>query len=287
MITSTDDFEFTDLDLVQYREQGFWTGPRIFDDHQVEVLREEVMRTVRGERDFDCQYFGSAPVFEPQSFGLTHIVNGWWVNAALRAVANAPVIGSIASKLLNSATVRLLHDQVIHKPGQGSAERPDTAGNVGWHQDAAHWTRGRLSLPRSTIFASAWIALQDTDLANGCMRFVSGSHKWGLVEDAHSFVDKDLDGLAEKYSSGDDRDWVEKPCVLKAGQVNFHSGLTFHGSGPNRTDAPRLSIALNMMPGPPNYNATERDLLDGQPWHLVKHPDRSEELFYPKIYPPD
>ena len=245
------------------------------------------MRTVRGQRDFDSAYFGSAPNFEPKSLELTHIVNAWWVNAAIREVANGPAIASIASRLLDAAAVRLLHDQVIYKPGLGSDGRLDPAGNVGWHQDAAHWTRGRLDLPKSTIFTSAWIALQDTDLANGCMRFIVGSHKWGLIEDAHSFVNKDLDGLAEKYSHGSNREWHEKPCVLKAGQVNFHSGLMFHGSGPNRTDTPRLSIILNMMPGAIEYSARERAFLAGQPWHRLQRPDRCEELFCPKIYPPD
>ena len=284
-MTTCPDVEFTDRDVAMYREQGFWIGPKIFDDPQVDAMRKEVIRTVRGERDFECEYFGSPPDFEPSNLGLTHIVNGWWVNAKLREVAGTPVIGWIASRLLRAPAVRLLHDQVLCKPGQGP-DRSDPVANVGWHQDAAHWTRGRLNMPKSTPFCSAWIALQDTDLANGCMRFIAGSHKWGLVEDAHSFAEKDLDGLATRFAQGN-REWVERPCLLKAGQVSFHSGRTFHGSGPNHTDAPRLSIVLNMMPAPTSYNAVEINLLAGRPWHSLQRPDRSNELFHPRVWPPD
>ena len=83
---------------------------------------------------------------------------------------------------------------------------------------------------------------------------LKGSHKWGLIKDAAGFANKDLRASEKRFSQGDRR-WVEDAmCTLKAGQVSFHTGLTFHGSGPNRTEAPRLSIALNMMPGGTTYN---------------------------------
>jgi ectoine hydroxylase-related dioxygenase (phytanoyl-CoA dioxygenase family) len=42
---------------------------------------------------------------------------------------------------------------------------------------------------------------------------------------------------------------------MKAGQVSFHHSLTFHGSGPNLTDQPRLSVVAHMMPGDTVYRA--------------------------------
>ena len=158
---------------------------------------------------------------------------------------------------MGTQEVHLVHDQVLYKPGIDSKSEEVLDGNVGWHQDAAHWT-----MFNSTTFCTAWIALQDTDLSNGSMCFVEGSHKWGLIKDAAGFANKDLHA-SEKRFSQDDRRWMEIPCILKAGQVSFHTGLTFHGSGPNRTDAPRLSIALNMMPGGTTYNKHGRDNLIG------------------------
>ena len=118
------------------------------------------------------------------------------------------------------------------------------------------------------------------------MCFVEGSHKWGLIRDAAGFANKDLHASEKRFSQGDRR-WMETPCILKAGQVSFHTGLTFHGSGPNRTDAPRLSIALNMMPGGTTYNQHGRDnLIGAQLGPYVKHGDPCTDPFFPRIGPP-
>jgi ectoine hydroxylase-related dioxygenase (phytanoyl-CoA dioxygenase family) len=41
-----------------------------------------------------------------------------------------------------------------------------------WHQDLAYWPV--TPDPRT---ASFWLALDDTDLDNGCLSFVAGSHR--------------------------------------------------------------------------------------------------------------
>ena len=241
-------------DRRSYCDQGFWIGPQLFDDRSGRAeLRDAVYRTVRGERDFDSMHWGQPPKFDPQSPKLAHVVNGWWVNAKIRELIRSNEIGYLAAQLMGTQEVRLVHDQVLYKPGIGATTEEVPDGNVGWHQDAAHWT-----MFNSTTFCTAWIALQNTDLSNGSMCFVEGSHKWGLIKAAAGFANKDLYASEQRFSQGDRR-WVEIPCILKAGQVSFHTGLTFHGSGPNRTEAPRLSIALNMMPGGTTYNKHGRD----------------------------
>ena len=273
--------ELREKDLMGYHAQGFWIGPRLFGDAAVEELRHAVYRTIRGERDFDAMHWGPPPKFDPQSPKLAHVVNGWWVNAKIREVTRSNEIGYLACRLMDTQEVRLVHDQVLYKPGISPEQREVTEGVVGWHQDAAHW-----NMFNTTTFCTAWIALQDTDLSNGGMRFVDGSNKWGLIKDAATFANKDLKGLAEKFSQGK-REWVEAPCLLKVGQVSFHTGLTFHGSGPNRTNAPRLAIALNMMPGGTTYNKNGRDnLIGGQLGPYVKHGDPCLEPFFPSIWPP-
>jgi ectoine hydroxylase-related dioxygenase (phytanoyl-CoA dioxygenase family) len=86
---------------------------------------------------------------------------------------------------------------------------------------------------------TAWIALQDIDLSNGCMMVVPGSHKWQLDPSSHGFEEKDLDALKRRYAV-EGREWKEVPVILKEGQASFHHSLTFHGSGPNHTDVAHL-----------------------------------------------
>src|SRR5439155_3593810 len=128
--------------------------------------------------------------------------------------------------------VRLWADQALIKPPAGKDSKTD-AGDIGWHQDGAYW---HITSTKNMI--TAWIALQDTDLSNGGMRTLVGSHKWGQIPDSDKFFDQDLDALRDKFSSKVNAPWIDEPCVLKAGQVSFHHALCFHGSGENRTKAP-------------------------------------------------
>jgi ectoine hydroxylase-related dioxygenase (phytanoyl-CoA dioxygenase family) len=93
---------------------------------------------------------------------------------------------------------------------------------------------------------TAWVALQDTDLTNGGLRTITGSHKWGLLEDSATFFDKDMETLKTRFSRYG-HNWLDESCIMKAGQVAFHHSLTLHGSGANTRDEPRLAIAVHMM----------------------------------------
>jgi ectoine hydroxylase-related dioxygenase (phytanoyl-CoA dioxygenase family) len=148
--------------------------------------------------------------------------------------------------------VRLWSDQVIIKPGTVDGQAT-LAGNVGWHQDYAYWR-----IPSTTNMITAWIALQDTDLGNGGMRTLVGSHRWGQFKDSDTFFDQDLDALREKFSAKIDAEWIDEPCILKAGQASFHHALCFHGSGENQTGKPRLSVVGHYMPDGTTFQPTEK-----------------------------
>jgi non-haem Fe2+, alpha-ketoglutarate-dependent halogenase len=46
---------------------------------------------------------------------------------------------------------------------------------VVWHQDASYWPL----TPSKTV--TVWLAIDDADLENGCMRFIAGSHHYGYL----------------------------------------------------------------------------------------------------------
>jgi ectoine hydroxylase-related dioxygenase (phytanoyl-CoA dioxygenase family) len=191
---------------------------------------------------------------DPDSPQVRQQCNGFWLNEEVRSAVTSPVLGAIAARLMQVDSVRLWHDQVIYKPGIGSVGN-SVEGNVGWHQDFGFW-----QCSSTTNMCTAWVALQDTELRNGGMRTIVGSHKWGLVEGSDTFFVQDLEALAEKFAAEGKGEWLDEPCVLKAGQASFHHALTFHGSGQNLTDEPRLSVVAHMMPGDTVYQ-------DRQQWH--------------------
>ncbi len=94
-------------------------------------------------------------------------------------------------------------------------------------------------------FVTAWVAFDDVDDGNGAMQMLPGSHAWGLVEGASNFFATDRDGQLATLET--DRDVTPRSVVMAAGQVSFHHPLTFHGSGANRSDRLRRSLAVHFV----------------------------------------
>ncbi|MFD2329354.1 phytanoyl-CoA dioxygenase family protein [Cohnella sp. GCM10020058] len=258
-------YQVTEHDKEVFNREGYWISPKLIDDATIARLREAHERIWR--KDFDGDGISLHPISAPKDpKALRKLDNGWWINDAVRDVVTDRHLGQMAAELLNVDSIRLWHDQVILKPGTGGEET--ALGNVGWHQDYGYW---RCS--NTTNMVTVWIALQDTDLSNGGMMTIPGSHRWGVIEGSDSFFEQDMKKLRDRFAT---KDWVEEPCILKAGQASFHHALTFHGSGSNLSHDPRLSVVAHLMPGDTAYRKGRRHdnvtLLgprpyDGQPFN--------------------
>ncbi|SDM86168.1 Phytanoyl-CoA dioxygenase (PhyH) [Paenibacillus sp. yr247] len=238
-------YKITAQDKDTFNQDGYWISPKLLDDDQIERLRRAHERVWTGDYDGDglpMNHYRPNP--NPDS--LRKLDNGWWINDEIRNIVTDPFIGELAADLLATDEIRLWHDQVIYKPGVGDKETP--SGNVGWHQDYGYW-----QCSSNSKMVTVWIALQDTDLTNGGMMTILGSHKWGLIPDSNTFFNPNMEELRNKYAAG--HEWVEEPCILKAGQASFHHGLTFHGSGANKTNEPRMAVVAHLMPGGTSYRA--------------------------------
>ena len=89
---------------------------------------------------------------------------------------------------------------------------------------------------------TVWLAIDDADVENACMRYIPGSHHYGhltyrLTEDAEDAVLNQEVENAEQFGQPVD---VE----LKAGEISLHSDLLLHGSEPNRSDRRRCGLTL-------------------------------------------
>jgi hypothetical protein len=117
---------------------------------------------------------------------------------------------------------------------------PQTESFVSWHQDLRYWGLD------SDAEVSAWVALSPVTEANGCMRFVPGSHKGELLPHSDTFADDNfLTRGQEAAVEIKDEDTVLVP--LAPGQASFHHGKLLHGSGPNRSDGRRVGFAINYI----------------------------------------
>ncbi len=109
---------------------------------------------------------------------------------------------------------------------------------VAWHQDVTYWG---LEPPRAI---TAWIAIDDADVENGCMSVIPGSHRLGLLEHSKSDRAGNLLSINQEVPDAlfDERRAVSMP--LRAGQASLHDGMLLHGSHPNRSSRRRCGLAV-------------------------------------------
>jgi non-heme Fe2+,alpha-ketoglutarate-dependent halogenase len=111
---------------------------------------------------------------------------------------------------------------------------------VSWHQDLTYWG---LSSDREV---AAWFALGPVTRENGCMRFISGSHKMGSVPHRDTHDSSNVLTRGQYADVGIDEEnavYVE----LEPGQVSLHHGHLLHGSVANNSDIPRVGIVVNYI----------------------------------------
>jgi hypothetical protein len=234
-------YDITTERLEDFEENGYITTSPLLSSEQIDILNHEVDRIFEKDYDNDIYPYDRVYEYDLSSLEIRKVNNGWWLNNTIRSLVLSPALGKMAANLMGSPGARIWHDQVVVKPGAGEEGKNFNGANIGWHQDYAHW-----QVSSSMNMCTLWIALQDTDLHNGGMRTIVQSHRWGLNENAENFHLKDLDGLKDQLADG--KEWIDEPCILKAGEGSIHHSLCVHGSGPNLSTQPRRSIIIHYMP---------------------------------------
>ena len=86
-----------------------------------------------------------------------------------------------------------------------------------------------------------WLALDSVDESNGCIRYVSGSHRKGLRAHARTSVLGFSQGIT-KFGPEDRSAEVLVPA--QPGDLLVHHSLTIHRAGGNPTERHRRSLGL-------------------------------------------
>ncbi|HTO54117.1 MAG TPA: phytanoyl-CoA dioxygenase family protein [Myxococcota bacterium] len=121
--------------------------------------------------------------------------------------------------------VEFWYDQFLAKPPREGARTP-------WHQDEGYWGR---NLDERGI--TCWLPFHDVGVENGCMHFVPGAHKKGIL--VHRPADNVQSDLL--VCEVDESQVVPEP--VKLGDVTFHHGKMPHMTTPNAS--PRWRRALS------------------------------------------
>ena len=152
--------------------------------------------------------------------GNLHLYFPWMLELASR-----PALVDMAEALLGPDLL-IAGSVLLHKP-------PHDPAFASWHQDNTY----------ATFSLSAWIALTDSQDANGCMRVVPGTHAHGRLPhvvstDAHNMLARGPQ-LADAVDES-----AAVSVVLKAGEFSFHHPAIIHGSGPNGSGIGRTGFVV-------------------------------------------
>lgn len=144
----------------------------------------------------------------------------------------------MAAYQLLGGPVRFLHDQIFCKPPR---ERGPSW--FGFHQDFSYW-----SWTSPMAHLTCWVALDDAHAENGCLQYVPGSHRWGLLPPVPEGAPPTLDSVKavlspERRRAVDAAERVE----LRRGFASFHHPLMLHGSDTNATAFPRRAAVVNTI----------------------------------------
>lgn len=129
---------------------------------------------------------------------------------------------SIAAQLCGDG-MAIDYDQLL-------AKRPfKTDAVFGWHQDLAYWIE-----TADVRTATCWLAIDDSTRANGCMRFVPGSHKEPRLR-PHRPLHEDRDTSHTLVTDVDENADVVRLAEIERGDITVHNERVLHGSGGNQS----------------------------------------------------
>lgn len=241
---------FTDAEVARFQRDGFIEGPRVVSDADADDLCARMHDVLAGKSARQAEL--TRNLNENAGRLVVHqIVNIWEADDCFHNLIYNETVCALAAQLVGDPVLRVWHDQVQYKP-------PQVGGPTDWHQDHPYWPAIQ---PADLV--SAWIALDDADYENGCMRMVPGSHRWGPHKNGTIGTDPaTFAPLPDREALPPDAVIDIVPCPVKKGHVMFHHCLTWHGSPPNRSDRGRPAVAIHLMPGYTRYEPSGSHVMD-------------------------
>ncbi len=222
----------------KYLESGFYLHPEpIVPPSLLRQAVERIPAILREEYDLGFPPWRRWNVGDPlkvQKVDQVHVCD-----RVFRLLAIQSILGEWIARVTGADFVQLWATQLFLKPPGGG-----DLGAIGWHTDRENWRFWEGEV------LTVWLALEEVGPDAGPLLYVEGSHAWTDAEKEGDAYDQDLSGLQGRLRQrSPSREWREVPVVLPAGGVAFHSADTLHGSGENRTDRPRIGLALNVRTG--------------------------------------
>ena len=218
-------YSVTPAQVKYFSENGFIKIKNIFDASVIDYMNIVISKEV------DRLNNQQIPLEERDTYGkaFLQIMNLWTHTSAVKDIVFSKKIAQIATGLMQTAGVRLYHDQALFKEPKG--------GHTPWHADQYYWPLDT----ENTV--TAWIPLQATPLNYGPLEFSAGSNQLTagrdkqISDESQAFLEAELKRHAFNH--------VVEP--FDVGEISFHRGWLYHRAGPNVSGNMRKVMTMIYM----------------------------------------
>lgn len=222
----------TDGDRAVYRHTGHLTVPGLFAARTTDAVVADI-------QDWGDSFLADLPAAQRAWYVdggvqartvLRKLDNPHHHRERVRELARTPALVAAVEALIGPG-VSVCFSQIFFKPPEGGGPKPA-------HQDNFYFGPNDLD-----GVVTAWIALDDATLENGCLYFGEGSNR-GPVYPHEAPPDEPYNlQLPARVLAGQPM----TPAPVMRGGVSFHHGNTFHQSAPNRSTRWRRACALHYV----------------------------------------
>ena len=246
----------TPAETRQLRDEGYFVCGKVLSNDELGEARSQVDRAL-------VEYTNDET--RPEKINFVHTYDSYFMKLA----THWRLLNIVESVL--GPDLALFSSHLLCKPaGDGHS--------VAWHQDSAYWP-----LEPMEVF-TVWLALDDSDADNGCMRVIPGTHNDGLVThratSPGNLLKKEVPAERADESTAVD---VE----LRAGECSVHMPDLIHGSNPNTSDRRRAGLPLRYIPtttrvkavDAASFNPNYPDIDYGKIVCLVRGEDRAGNTY--------
>ena len=213
-----------------YWDRGWAVVENVFATHEAERVAEVALSVSVSELD-ESESSYHVDRSDDGQVAPRKIDTPFLKHPAFRELVLDERLTTLLSDFLGGNRPLLKGDQILMKPPQFGSAKP-------YHQDNFYFR-----IHPADHLITAWIALDDVDKANGCLRYIEDSHKEPLLPH------EPLPG--EPYNLVPNPDLInftkEALAPVGKGGVVFHHSRTLHTSYRNESDRWRRGYATHWV----------------------------------------
>lgn len=203
-----------------YKENGYIPAMDVFSANEVECYRNQFNQLEEREGK------------EKSTFGLQNL---HFKERFVWEMATHPRVLDLMQQVMGKDILLFRTVFMCKYPSKNAR------GFFAWHQDGAYWG---LEPPDAHI---AWIAVDDSDTENGCLRVISGSHKSEMIIHKPSEQEGNFLRIDQSIPSEYIDESLAVNLVQKAGSMSIHHAQTFHASNPNKSERRRCGLIVSYV----------------------------------------